>query len=267
MGHSLAAQQAGREREALSTGRPNMLPPIQTRNGHVPPGSDLRTAPIDRSAETSERPQFFRPSNGRYEVLPQSGRPMLTDRRSLTGHPGPPTGDRIGSFGNGQGQGRPAHSTTPPRTSTSVTRQDFLAPFDRLYDVLAQSENHKYTMQDLIHRYELALSTKHKEIGDFKSTAQAASTLLNNLQQSADSLKDMVRYEISRAPPPPGSTTSAGGHKGGLSSEERKEFEDMKIRMKKLEDILLSRENGDGERSSKRRKSNGSVHGSMDVEP
>lgn len=240
-----------------------MLPPIQTRNGHVAPGSDLRTAPIDRSGETSERPQFFRPSNGRYEVMPQTARPLLTDRRSMTVHPGQPIGDRLPSFGNGHE--RPADAS-PPRTSTTVGRREFLAPFDRLYDVLAQTEAHKYTMQDIIHRYELALSTKHKEIGDFKSTAQAASTLLNNLQQSADSLKDMVRYEISRAPPPAPSKSPTSGNKGGLSSDERKEFEDMKVRMKKLEDMLLSRENGDGERSSKRRKSKGSVHDGTDVE-
>lgn len=249
-----------------------MLPPIQTRNGHVPPGSDLRTAPIDRYTETGDRPQFFRPSNGRYEVIPQSARPLLTDRRSLTGHPGPPTGgDRLPSFGGGNGHERhaTANSNTPPRTTTTVGRQDFLAPFDRLYDVLSQTESHKYKMQDIIQRYEQALSNKHKEIGDFKSTAQAASTLLNNLQQSADSLKDMVRYEISRAPPPASSKSPTGSNKGGLSSDERKEFEEMKVRVKKLEDMIMSREsreNGDGERSSKRRKSKGSERDGMDVE-
>lgn len=127
-------------------------------------------------------------------------------------------------------------------------------------------------MQDIIQRYEQALSNKHKEIGDFKSTAQAASTLLNNLQQSADSLKDMVRYEISRAPPPVPSKSPTGSNKGGLSSDERKEFEEIKIRMKKLEDMIMSkesresRENGDGDRSSKRRKSRGSERDGMDVE-
>ena len=133
-----------------------------------------------------------------------------------------------------------------------------------MYDVLSQTESYKYTLQDLVNRYEKTLSAKHQEIGDFKSTAQAASTLLNNLQQSADSLKDMVRYEISRAPPPASATTPS---KGGLTSDERKEFEDMKVRMKKLEDMLMSRENGDGgERSTKRRKSKGSVHDGMEVE-
>lgn len=117
-------------------------------------------------------------------------------------------------------------------------------------------------MQDLIVRYEHTLTTKLKEIGDFKATAQAASTLLNNLQQSAESLKDMVRHEISRAPPPQTRvvTPVGGAGKGGLSVDERKEFEDMKVRMKRLEDMLLSRENGEGsDRPSKRRKSKGSV--------
>ncbi|RYE82452.1 MAG: hypothetical protein EOO65_05465 [Methanosarcinales archaeon] len=42
--------------------------------------------------------------------------------------------------------------------------------------------------------------------------------MLNNLQQSTDSLKDMVRYEISRATPKSASS-------GGLSTDERQEFE------------------------------------------
>lgn len=258
MGQSLAAQQASRERESIGSGRPpNMLPPIHTRNGHMPQANDLRTAPIDRSAETTDRPQFYRPSGGRYDVVPQTARPVMADRRSFTGHAGPSVGERLPSFSQ-NGHDRPVESTSPPRSgpypSGSAARREFLAPFERMYDLLSQTESLKYVLQDMHHRYEAALSTKSKEIGDFKNTAHAASALLNNLQQSADSLKDMVRYEISRAPAP----APALG-RGGLSSDERQEFEEMKIRMRKLEEALAARADDDGiDRPAKRRKSNGS---------
>lgn len=234
-----------------------MLPPIQTRNGHMPQASDLRTAPIDRSAETGDRPQFFRPTNGRYEV-PQTARPVMSDRRSVTGPHGPLTGlgERLPAYGQ-NGHDRPIESHSPPRSaphpSGSAARREFLAPFERMYDLLSQTESLKYALQDMHHRYESALSNKNKEIGDFKNTAHAASTLLGNLQQSADSLKDMVRYEISRAPAP------ASTARGGLSVDERKEFEEMKIRMKRLEEALSARNDGEeGGRPAKRRKSKGS---------
>jgi hypothetical protein len=144
--------------------------------------------------------------------------------------------------------------------SGSSARRDFLAPFERLYEVLSSTESLKFVLTDLHHRYEATLSAKAKEIGDFKATTHAASTLLNNLQQSTDSLKDMVRYEIARAGNAPSASAqpaSASAGTGGLSSEERKEFEEMKVRMKKLEDALLSSSKGAGAdtpKSNKRKK-------------
>lgn len=267
MGSSLASQQATRELPV----RPNMLPPIQPRPGPIATGSDLRTAPIDRVGESSERPQFFRPSNGRYEV-PHTARPAIGDRRSFASH-----------MSGQNGHDRPQGSTSPPRSGpppfsagndrSSAARRDFLAPFERMYDLLSQTESHKYALQDLHHRYESALAAKTKEIGDFKNTAHAASTLLNNLQQSADSLKDMVRYEISRAPPPPSaastSASAGGGGRPGLSADERQEFEEMKARMKKLEDMLASRAGSDGavdgEPAAKRREGPGGEGKNVDA--
>jgi hypothetical protein len=122
-----------------------------------------------------------------------------------------------------------------PVDPVSPAKRDFLAPFERLYDLLSSTEQTKFMLHDLHQRYEATLATKVKEIGDFKSTTHAATTLLNNLQQSTDSLKDMVRYEISRSAPKP--STSAGG----LTNDERQEFEEMKARLQKLEDALAVR--------------------------
>jgi len=58
-------------------------------------------------------------------------------------------------------------------------------------------------------------------MGEFKNTATQASTLLGTLQASADSLKDMVRYEVNRA-----------------GSTERREVDELKDRIKKLEERL-----------------------------
>jgi len=218
-----------------------MMPPVQTRNGHLAPHADHRAAPVDRSAEIGDRPQYFRPSSGRYEVMPHTARPAPPDRRSFTG---PATSGPL-PHSNG-------HERSIDARSPSAARRDFLAPFERLYEVLASTEQTKFILQDLHHRYESALASKVKEIGDFKSTTHAASTLLNNLQQSTDSLKDMVRYEISRAIPKAGTS-------GGLTSDERQEFEEMKARMKKMEEALEAK--GDGEtttsnpKTHKRKKS------------
>jgi hypothetical protein len=205
---SLAAQQSG--------GRPGMMPPMQTRNGHLAPTADHRTGLIER--EAGERPQYFRPSSGRYEVIPHTARPAV-ERRSFTGPAGPV---------HHPGMERPVDPVSP-------AKRDFLAPFERLYDLLSSTEQTKFMLHDLHQRYEATLATKVKEIGDFKSTTHAATTLLNNLQQSTDSLKDMVRYEISRSAPKP--STSAGG----LTNDERQEFEEMKARLQKLEDALAVR--------------------------
>jgi hypothetical protein len=210
---SLAAQQSG---------RPGMMPPVQSRNGHLAP-VDPRVAPLDRSAETGERPQYFRPSSGRYEVMPHTARPAHPDRRSFTGLAGP-----------GPAMHQNGHERRVEAMSPSAARREFLAPFERLYEVLASTEQTKFVLHDLHHRYESALANKVKEIGDFKATTHAASTLLNNLQQSTESLKDMVRHEISRATP----KTSGSG---GLSTDERQEFEEMKIRMKRMEELLESK--------------------------
>ena len=196
-----------------------MMPPIQTRNCHLAPNVDPRAPHIDRSGEAGDRPQYFRPSSGRYEVMPHTARPAGPDRRSFTGPAGP------GPSPHPNGHGR------PEPMSPSAARREFLAPFERLYEVLASTEQTKFVLHDLHHRYESVLASKVKEIGDFKATTHAASTLLNNLQQSTDSLKDMVRYEISRATP------KAGGS-SGLSSDERQEFEDLKARMKRMEEAL-----------------------------
>ncbi len=56
-------------------------------------------------------------------------------------------------------------------------------------------------------------------MGEFKETAAGASTLLGNLQASADSLKEMVRYEVERA-----------------GSTERREIEELRERTRKLEE-------------------------------
>jgi hypothetical protein len=151
--------------------------------------------------------------------MPHTARPAPAERRSFTGPAGP------GPSPHPNGHGR------PEPMSPSAARREFLAPFERLYEVLASTEQTKFVLHDLHHRYESVLASKVKEIGDFKATTHAASTLLNNLQQSTDSLKDMVRYEISRATP------KAGGS-GGLSSDERQEFEELKARMKKMEEAL-----------------------------
>jgi polyhydroxyalkanoate synthesis regulator phasin len=84
-----------------------------------------------------------------------------------------------------------------------------------------QTENLKMQLSDLLHRYESAFTVQQQGYQDFKSTAAQAGTLLGSLQASADSLKEMVRYEVGRA-----------------GSTEKKEVDELRERVRKLEEKL-----------------------------
>lgn len=136
-------------------------------------------------------------------------------------------------------------------SSAPTTKRDFLAPFEKFHDLLTQGDQLKFGLQDLLHRYEGALATKLSEVSDFKSTANRANALIINLQQSADNIQEMVRYEIGRAGAV-GAGPAAGNAPGGLNTAERKELEELRERMKRLEDMVLG-----GGASSSSRANNG----------
>ena len=73
-------------------------------------------------------------------------------------------------------------------------------------------------MIDAHHRSEDQYQLHLNAMSEFKATAAQASALLTTLQASAESLKDMVRYEINRA-----------------ESADRKELEDLRERVRRLE--------------------------------
>lgn len=159
--------------------------------------------------------------------MPQNGQAHSHDHpgHGYTNSASPPQPHPATISGPSTGNSNPA--------SFPSSRRDFLAPFDRFYDLLAQGDQLRYGLQDLLHRYEGALATKMGEVSDFKSTANRANALIINLQQSADNIQEMVRYEISRA--------GGGGGGGGLSGGEKMELEDLRERVKRLEDAVLGR--------------------------
>lgn len=71
---------------------------------------------------------------------------------------------------------------------------------------------------------------------EFKGTAASSNTLLGNLQQSAESLKEMVRYEVGRSIAAGGTAGAAGA--GGSGEANKKEVDELKERIKKLEEKL-----------------------------
>lgn len=111
-------------------------------------------------------------------------------------------------------------SPSPP----NHLREQFLAPFSQLYDMLSSVDGLRYQLQDMIHRTEQAYQNQMQANNEFKSTAAQASSLLGTLQQSADSLKEMVRYEVDR---------SAGA--------DRREVDELRDRVRSLEDRLSQR--------------------------
>lgn len=92
---------------------------------------------------------------------------------------------------------------------------------DTLYDLIQQADALKYSLQDLHRGYEAAQQAQAAAFHDFRATAAQASTLLGTLQQSADSLREMVRYEVQRA--------------------ERKDIEELQERVKALEKLVAEK--------------------------
>jgi len=195
---------------------PHILPPI---HGYPPQNgmSDPRTAPIPHSRSRPDEHEFARQQQPyhhrqRYpEHPPHSARaPHTADRPNFS----------VPSLQPLSGALRPngySHSPSPPHHR----RETFLQPFNELYDLLAQADGLRFTLQGLLHRYEGAYAAQLNAMGEFKDTAARASTLLGNLQASADSLKEMVRYEVERA-----------------GSSERKEVEELKEQVRRLEERL-----------------------------
>ena len=153
--------------------------------------------------------------------MPHTARPTISipsaDRRNFSGsslH----TVHRVPSGGQSARNGQYSRSPSPPHAGP---RDAFPQPNQTIYDLMHQADTLRYSLQDLLHRYEGAYSSQINAMGEFKNTAAQAGTLLATLQASADSLKDMVRYEVNRA-----------------GSTERREVDELKERIKKLEERL-----------------------------
>ncbi|GFZ46629.1 hypothetical protein JCM24511_03849 [Saitozyma sp. JCM 24511] len=228
----------------------HILPPLSSYHG-TNGMADPRTAPLALGRGRAEEHEFARQQGGapyfrRYEPVP-THRPSGSEsghRRNFTAPqagpggpaPGPvrfETSERGGAAAPGSallaavphrngftGPGPSAESDpdSPPR---GARRSDFLQPFNQLYDLMHQTENLKMQLSDLLHRYESAFTAQQQGYQDFKATAAQAGTLLGSLQASADSLKEMVRYEVGRA-----------------GSTEKKEVDELRERVRKLEEKL-----------------------------
>ncbi|WWD22098.1 hypothetical protein CI109_106587 [Kwoniella shandongensis] len=236
----LASQQAS-PREPPSGSQtsipPHILPPLQGYGHHQNGMTDPRTAPLAHTRNGEEH-EFARQqgpyynlshhrSHGRpYESsgVPHSARASIShERRNFTLPSGsgnsnlhPPSGSRY--EGASPRVVSAPHSGSP---SSPPGRETFLAPFNQLYDLLSQTDSLRYTLQDLLHRYEGAYQSQLNAMADFKSTASAAGTLLGNLQQSADSLKEMVRYEVERS-----------------GYAEKREVEELRERLRRMEEKM-----------------------------
>lgn len=94
-----------------------------------------------------------------------------------------------------------------------------------------------------MHRYESVYSGQVMKMQEFKGTMNSSNTLLATLQQSADSLKEMVRYEIGRVMPQQPTGNGGEGKEKEKDKEEKmnKEMEEMKERIKKLEEKLAEK--------------------------
>lgn len=110
-------------------------------------------------------------------------------------------------------------SPSPPHPQHQ--REQFLQPFTHMFDIVTSVEQLRYQLQDLIHRSDQTYQSQAAATNEFKNTTAQASSLLVTLQQSADSLKEMVRYEVDRA-----------------LSAERRETDELRDRIRSLEERL-----------------------------
>ncbi|WVF69901.1 hypothetical protein IAT40_004684 [Kwoniella sp. CBS 6097] len=240
LNQGLASQQAS-PREPPSGSQtalpPHILPPLHGYSHHPNGLTDPRTAPLShaRGSRNGDEHEFAR-QQGPYYGLPQT-RPLVRPYESQSsGNMRAPTSNERRNFSvpstNLQPpSASPRYEVTSPRrlsghlsnspASPRVSREAFLAPFNQLYDLYAQTDSLRYSLQELLHRYEGAYQSQLNAMSEFKSTANAAGTLLGNLQASADSLKDMVRYEVERN-----------------SSAKDREMEEMRDRLRRLEEKL-----------------------------
>lgn len=240
MGQGLQSQQQS-PRDPMTHGGHTILPPLPGY-AHMDP----RTAPLshartrngdERDPREAEYPrgQFWRPlprPTG-YENVPHTARPTISipsERRNFTTsslHPSLGPRDRQPS---GHTNGNHSRSPTPPH---GHAREAFpQPPAAGYYDLMHQTDQLRFSLQDLLHRYEGVYAGQVNAMAEFKNTASQASTLLATLQASADSLKDMVRYEVNRA-----------------SSVDRREMDELKETVKKLQEQLAA-QNGSKEKGN-----------------
>ncbi|TYJ56308.1 hypothetical protein B9479_002999 [Cryptococcus floricola] len=110
-------------------------------------------------------------------------------------------------------------SQPPPPAALIPSREAFLTPFASLYDSLSQTTHLQSTLNSLLHSSENLTAQQARQMEEFKSTMSMANGLLGSLQSSADSLREMVRYEVERR-----------------GREDRREMEEMKERLRRLEE-------------------------------
>ncbi|KAL0240307.1 hypothetical protein I308_106557 [Cryptococcus tetragattii IND107] len=206
--------------------------------------SDTRTAPISHSRtgapegekERSDSHEFARQQQqGYYWRTESRGGPPMGSVRNFT-VPGalPPRFDGPLSPPPPPPLARPStqphsHTYTHSHTGSSPSsplqplpippREAFLHPFNALYDSLLSCTTLQHHLSDLVSRASSLHAEQGVAVQEFRRTAGAAERLLASLQQSADSLREMVRYEVERK-----------------AREDRKEMEELKERLRKLEE-------------------------------
>lgn len=109
------------------------------------------------------------------------------------------SGYPAGSGAGASGPGGPGGPGAPGPHEISRRREAFLAPYNQLYDHIQTTDSTRLNLEGLLHRYENIFGVQVNQMQDFKATANQANQLLASLQASADSIKELVRYEVAKA--------------------------------------------------------------------
>ncbi|KAL7418606.1 hypothetical protein Q5752_007064 [Cryptotrichosporon argae] len=188
-----SSAQAPYDRRNFSMPSGRAYPPVSPTSRLYPPASPSGVLPSPRRPHAHAHAPSVSPS------------PISPQRQEYA----PPPSAGFGFDADGR-DGRDAR--------LSATREPLAAPESH---AARDGRDPRDVCADVVRRVEGTHAQQQAQTRDFKQTLAQANALLGNLQQSADSLQEMVRYEVGRA-----------------GSADRRELEELRERVRELESRL-----------------------------
>nr|ODN91495.1 hypothetical protein L204_05479 [Cryptococcus depauperatus CBS 7855] len=138
-------------------------------------------------------------------------------------------------------QSEDSHTPPSPLPPFLPSRESFISPFLNMYDSFSSIPHLSHSLNALVNRSEELYGQQMMKDAELKRLVDAANGLLGSLQTSADSLREMVRYEVERAHrmhKPNGVKTLFSNEEREQREKERQEIGELRERIRHLEELL-----------------------------